>query len=210
VTVVKRKFDTHAAQWNFGLEHVKTPWVLSLDADYEVSDALAVEIQNLEPTEKMQGYFASFRYLVFGRPLRASLYPDRVVLFRAGSSNRYVNEGHTQRLKLESGVGKLRGLINHDDRKSLGHWIQAQDRYAIIEAVHLLSLANIRLSLQDRIRLKLFYAPLIMPFYLLFGRGLIFDGWPGWFYVLQRTLAEALLSMRLLVARYALEENDPT
>ncbi len=38
-----------------------------------------------------------------------------------------------------------------------------------------------------------------MFLYLLFGRGLILDGWPGWFYVAQRTVAELLLSMRLLI-----------
>src|SRR5438270_13866515 len=40
VRIVERIFDTHAAQWNFGLAQVRTPWVLSLDADYELSDAL--------------------------------------------------------------------------------------------------------------------------------------------------------------------------
>ncbi|HEY8669750.1 MAG TPA: hypothetical protein VIL63_02830 [Terriglobales bacterium] len=40
-----------------------------------------------------------------------------------------------------------------------------------------------------------------MPLYLLFARGLILDGWPGWYYVLQRTIAEMLLSLRLLEAK---------
>ncbi|MEK7707311.1 MAG: hypothetical protein AAB380_04880, partial [Verrucomicrobiota bacterium] len=30
------------------------------------------------------------------------------------------------------------------------------------------------------------------------GKGLIFDGWRGWYYVFQRTLAEIILSLRLL------------
>ena len=46
-----------------------------------------------------------------------------------------------------------------------------------------------------------------MFFYLLFGRGLILDGWPGWFYVAQRTIAELLLSMRLLIEKHALENG---
>ncbi len=36
-----------------------------------------------------------------------------------------------------------------------------------------------------------------MFLYLLFGRGLILDGWRGWFYVAQRVIAELLLSLRL-------------
>jgi hypothetical protein len=37
----------------------------------------------------------------------------------------------------------------------------------------------------------------------LFTKGLIFDGWPGWLYVIQRALAEFLLSLRLLEAKVA-------
>ena len=41
-------------------------------------------------------------------------------------------------------------------------------------------------------------APMIIPIYLLIARGLIRDGWSGWYYVFQRTIAEMLLSLRLL------------
>jgi hypothetical protein len=46
-----------------------------------------------------------------------------------------------------------------------------------------------------------------MFLYLLFARGLILDGWPGWFYVAQRTIAELLLSIRLLIEREKLEDR---
>lgn len=207
VTVVQRPFDTHATQWNFGLEQITTPWVLSLDADYEVSAELALEMQNTEPTQNVAGYVAAFRYLIYGRPLRASVYPERTVLFRTGAA-RYFDDGHTQRLKVEGDVQKLHGPIYHDDRKPLSRWIGAQDRYAMIEATHLLSMPRERLSLQDKLRLKVFCAPFIMPIYLLFAKRLILDGWPGWFYVLQRTIAEMLLSLRLLIERQKLASGS--
>jgi len=40
-----------------------------------------------------------------------------------------------------------------------------------------------------------------MPFYLLLVRGLVFDGWSGWYYAFQRTIAELMLAVRLLEAR---------
>ena len=43
-----------------------------------------------------------------------------------------------------------------------------------------------------------------MFLYLLFGRGLILEGWHGWYYVGQRTIAEMLLSLRLLTEREGL------
>jgi len=63
------------------------------------------------------------------------------------------------------------------------------------------------LSVQDRLRLKIFFAAPAMFLYLFFWRGLILDGWPGWFYVAQRTLAELLLSIRLLTEKHRLEEE---
>src|SRR5437868_6761935 len=49
--VVTRAFDSFANQCNFGLKQIDTAWVLSLDADYEVSKALVSEIQSLSPRE---------------------------------------------------------------------------------------------------------------------------------------------------------------
>jgi len=38
VEVYQRRFDTHALQWNYGLEKINTKWILSLDADYILSE----------------------------------------------------------------------------------------------------------------------------------------------------------------------------
>jgi len=212
----QRAFDTHANQWNAGLDHVATEWVLTLDADYEVSPELQEEIAKLHPPADVTGYSAEFVYRIFGHPLRASSYPPRVVLFRK-SQARYVDDGHTQTLWIKAAshelrppkdsdrIGKLSGKIYHDDRKSLSHWIQAQDRYATIEARHLLATPLEKLKFQDRLRRKVFFAAPAMFVYLLFARGLILDGWPGWFYVAQRCIAELLLSMRLLIEREKLK-----
>jgi glycosyltransferase involved in cell wall biosynthesis len=43
VDVIGHPFSDFASQCNFGLTLVDTPWVLSLDADYELSDALVEE-----------------------------------------------------------------------------------------------------------------------------------------------------------------------
>jgi glycosyltransferase involved in cell wall biosynthesis len=206
VTVVQRAFDTHSDQWNFGLDQVKTEWVLSLDADYEVPTTLRDEIVDLAPDDEMAGYFACFEYRIFGHPLRASVYPPRVILFRRARA-RYVADGHTQLLTVNGPVGRLRSLVYHDDRKPLSHWLQSQDRYAKIESQHLLSTPVEQLSFQDRLRRKIFFAAPAMFLYLLFGRGLILDGWPGWLYVAQRTIAELLLSIRLLTETKKLEDR---
>ena len=204
VRVVQRKFDTHTAQWNFGLDQVRTPWVLSLDADYEVSPELRAEIAGLHPDDTVVGYAARFRFRMFGRPLRASVYPPRTVLFRRDRA-RYRDDGHTQLLAADGPVYPLANVIYHDDRKSLSRWLQSQDRYMLIEAPHLLAAPTAGLSWQDHLRRRAFLAPVLMFLYLMFGRGLVLDGWPGWYYVFQRTLAETLLALRIITEREKLE-----
>jgi hypothetical protein len=188
---------------------------LSLDADYLVSEEWVAEVTNLQPSEELAGYRVAFRYCIAGRPLRASLYPPRVVLYRRERA-RYRDEGHGHRVQVEGPIRPLRSVIYHDDRKPLDRWLREQDRYARLEAEHLLSAGpqdhgttgprdN---SLADRIRRKIVLAPCLVFFYSLLGKGLIFDGWPGWFYVFQRTYAELLLSLRLLEAKLITGPRD--
>ena len=197
VQVKQRPFDTHASQWNAGLNLVETEWVLTLDADYVLLPELQEEIKKLQAEPAYDGLIAGFDYCVFGRPLRASIYPPRVVLFRTKRA-RYEDEGHTQQLRIKGQVGQLKGKIWHDDRKPLSRWIQSQDHYIEIEAAYLLKTPKEKLNRPDRIREWIFVAPIIMPIYLLLARGLILDGWNGWYYVFQRTIVEMLLSLRLL------------
>jgi glycosyltransferase involved in cell wall biosynthesis len=197
VRIVGRIFDNHTAQWNFGLDQVSTTWVLSLDADYLVSPEFVSEIESLQPGENVSGYSADFRYCISGIPLRASAYPPRTVLFRREAS-RYHDDGHTQLLRTAGVVLPLKTKIDHDDRKPFSRWLLEQRRYAKIEARHLRSQPLEELNFQDRLRRKIVFAAPAMFFYLLFVRGLIFDGWRGSYYVFQRMLAELLLSIRLV------------
>jgi glycosyltransferase involved in cell wall biosynthesis len=201
VDFVQRAFDNFAGQWNFALEQVRTEWALMLDADFVLSEALVEELSRWQPEEGVDAYVAGFRYCVFGRPLRASLYPPRPVLCRARRC-RYVPDGHTQQLKVPGCTGRLQGEIFHDDRKPLSRWLWAQEQYARLEAAKLLVTPPEALGWPDRLRRQIWIAPGLVFFYTLLGRGLLLDGWRGWYYVFQRTLAETLLSLRLIEGRW--------
>ena len=198
VQVVQRVFDTYANQRNAGLDRIDTEWVLTLDADYVLTAELQEEIKKLEPESDLAVYWAEFDYCIFGRPLHASIYPPRVALFRTKRA-RYIDEGHSEQLRVKGKLAKLKGKIWHDDRKPLARWFQSQDRYSEIEATYLLGADSEKLNRADRLRKNwLIVAPMGMPIYLLLVRGLIFDGWNGWYYAFQRTVAEMMLSLRLL------------
>jgi len=197
VQLFQRKFDTHATQWNYGLQQINSEWVLSLDADYVLSDQLIDEIQQLPEDSLIDGYFAKFKYCVFGKPLRGTILPPRQILFRKNKSI-YIDDGHTQLLEVKGKSAMLSAYIYHDDRKSLSRWLWAQDRYMVIEVKKLLETPFSELSWGDRIRKQKFLAPFIIFFYCLILKGGILDGWHGWYYTFQRVLAEILLAIRLI------------
>lgn len=178
----------------------RRPWILALDADYLVPDPLIDEMAALRPADADVGYEASFRYCIHGRPLTATLYPPHVVLYRRDKA-RYIQAGHTQRVVVEGRVCAFKARIDHDDRKSLARWFSSQRRYARLEADHLMSLPLENRRLVDRIRLTAIFAPIGIFFYTLFAKRCIFDGWPGWLYVLQRTLAEMVIAAELVDRR---------
>jgi glycosyltransferase involved in cell wall biosynthesis len=205
VEVLYHPFTDFASQCNFGLCQITTPWVLSLDADYELSDGLVTELKSLALPKETAGYRARFIYRIYGRPLRYSLYPPRIVLYRKDMAV-YRNEGHGHRVSVPGTVLPLAAPIYHDDRKDLSHWIASQQRYARQEAEHLLSSDRAALSRIDRIRLAAWPAPLAVLFYTLFVKGCLLDGWPGWFYVLQRALAETLIALEIIDKRLRRDE----
>ena len=131
VALFTRAFDNFADQCNFGLAQVQTEWALSLDADYELSDRLVQELSSLGEEEEVAGYRASFVYRIHGRPLRGTLYPPRVVLYRVKNA-RYVNEGHGHKVVISGDVRTLSGVIYHDDRKPLSRWFDFAARLCAI------------------------------------------------------------------------------
>jgi glycosyltransferase involved in cell wall biosynthesis len=196
VVVISRPFDDFASQCNFGLERVETSWVLSLDADYELSAELVDELATLHADDATAGFRARFVYRIFGRSLRASLYPPRVVLYRRDRAT-YHNEGHGHRVIVSGEIRPLARVIYHDDRKPLSRWFASQQRYAAQEADYLLSSNRRELRGFDRIRRAGWPAPIIMLFHTLLIKRCLFDGWAGWYYVLQRVLAETMIALAI-------------
>jgi glycosyltransferase involved in cell wall biosynthesis len=196
VDIVERPFDDFATQCNFGLARIETRWVLSLDADYQLSEALVAEISALREDD-IAGYSAAFVYRVYGRPLRGSLYPPRAVLYRKDAAA-YRNEGHAHRVGIAGRVANLRGKILLDDRKPLARWLASQQHYARREADYLLAAPRASLGWADRFRLMGWPAPILVFFYTLIVKRCALDGWAGWLYVLQRTFAEVALAVEIV------------
>jgi hypothetical protein len=170
VELVHRAFTDFGSQCNFGLSQIYSRWVLSLDADYQLSDDIIREMQALSPGGDTVGYRANFVYRVYGYLRRSTLYPPRVVLYQKDLAT-YRNEGHGHRVVVSGNVLPLVSAIYHDDRKPLARWFQSQQRYAREEALHLLKADSSTLSFTDRLRLIAWPAPLAIFVYTLIGKG---------------------------------------
>jgi glycosyltransferase involved in cell wall biosynthesis len=197
VRVFQRTIDTLAGQSNYGLQQARTPWALLLDADYFVPPAFVDELRSLDPQPGVRAYHAAFRYAVDGKPLRASLYPARVVLLHREHATVW-QDGHAHRVSADGDTGMLNAKIIHDDRKSFARFLERQKRYMREEADKLRHADPRALSLAGRVRKLIVVAPFAVVFHTLFVKGLIFDGLPGLRYTWERFVAELILSRELL------------
>lgn len=210
VRVVTRPFDSFAGQWNFAIREggVATEWVLAMDADYILSDTFLRSLSSLKPKTEHLAYRVAFEYCVFGQPLSATLYPPIIALYRHARTH-YIQDGHCMRAQVAGPVETVVGRIQHDDRKALSRWLGSQAKYAEQEAELLATKPASQLRVQDKLRRMIVITPWLVPLYCLtVGRGLL-DGWPGFFYALQRGVAEAILSLRLLELRLQQRARTP-
>lgn len=192
-----RPFDSFASQWNHARSLVTTPWMLALDADYLLPPSTAQALAALDPADAA-AFRIHFRYCIHGHPLRASLLPPRITLFRP-ELTLVIEDGHTQQMRVHGPVHDFPHPIWHDDRKPFSRWWASQKKYARQEAAKLLTTPWHQLSPQDQLRRATPFSPLAVAIWCLLIKGLALDLPRGWIYTGQRILAEfALVHARWL------------
>ncbi len=194
VRVVERPFDNMMNQWNFGHTLTNRNWILSLDADYWVSNGLLKEIKSSDLQQ--DAYYAPFRYCIQGTPLRGSTLPPRAILYDKRKCS-YYQDGHTQLLRIPGKSESFKNPIFHDDRKTLYRWLTSQNNYADQE-IHKLVYLGQRAEGVDRLRMKTVLAPFFVFFYSLIVKGGLLNGRKGVYYAFQRMYAELLFLLKRL------------
>lgn len=199
IRLFHRPFDTHHRQWRFATTEtgIGTRWILRLDADYLVPEALTDEIAHLDPNGPENAWRIGFDYVIYGHKLIASLYPPNTVLLRQGAYE-IRDAGHTEAWDVTGPVGNLRHRIIHDDWKSMSHFVAAQIRYMERE---LKKPQSARRATRDWLRRHPPLMPVAVFFYCLFFKGLIFNGRAGIQYTLQRTVAEGIFALLYLESK---------
>lgn len=125
-----------AQQKNFAIAQCTGDWILSLDADEEVSATLAQEIQSLlADNPAAEAYFLPRRNYFLGRPLRyGGYYPDaKLRLFRRGAAA--FGERRVHETLLCSGATEyLHGDLLHHAYPTLASYIDHMNRYSTLGA----------------------------------------------------------------------------
>ena len=174
VAVFTHEFVDFAGQCNFGLTQIESAWVLSLDADYELSDELLDELRTLVPGEATAGYRARFVYRIHGRPLRGT--PVSAENNPLSQGSRLLSAGRACAPGPASMAMSCRCAASSimTTERTLSRWLAAQQRYAADEADYLLNGADAGrpLARADRVRLMGWPAPIAVLLYVLFVKAL--------------------------------------
>ena len=132
VKVVQREYFGSAAQKNWAMDQVTTPWLLIVDADERIPEALACEIiRVLEVGPEADHYFIRRENVFLDRVIRHSGWStDKVVrLIRRGTA-RYPNRRVHADLASEGPTPTLLSPMVHHTCRSLGQYLEKLHRYA--------------------------------------------------------------------------------
>lgn len=138
--VLVRPWPGFAAQKNFALAQATGDWVLSVDADEEITPGLAAEIRaRLGAGSEAAGYRIPRRNIFWGRWVRhGGLYPDwQLRLFRRGRG-RVVERAVHEAVEVDGPVERLAGALVHHSYESVEEFVTRAQRYATLAAQDLL------------------------------------------------------------------------
>jgi glycosyltransferase involved in cell wall biosynthesis len=135
--VVQRKWPGHVQQKQFALEQAAGDWILSLDADEELSPEAAAEIKSVlaaAPADA-NGYSFPRQSFYLGRWIKhGGWYPDRKVrLVRRGHA-RWGGEDPHDKLAADGQTRDLNGKINHYVYADISQQLRTVDSFSRITA----------------------------------------------------------------------------
>ncbi len=134
--VIETEWRGYAAQKNFAAEQAENDWILSLDADEALSEALEGEIWEIKRDgPQFDGYTIPRLAQYLGRwILHSGWYPDRKVRLYDRRKARWVGKYVHESVKVEGRVGHLKSNLLHHTCSSLSQHLKTMDRYTTLAA----------------------------------------------------------------------------
>ena len=166
--------------WTLENYSFQTEWVFFLDADERVTPELIEELHRVLPDTPHAGFRISFTNWFMSRPLHHGDVFTKLPLFRVGAGayeefpedrwSRLDMEVHEHPV-LEGTVGTIRARIEHNDFRSMEHYLKKHEEYADWEAHRFCWLQSagkeewIRLTPRQRFKYRMLNKPGLGPFY---------------------------------------------
>lgn len=132
--VLVRKFSNFAEQKNYAMENTSGEWVLSVDADEEITDDLGSEIKVAIENDKYDGYLIGRRNFILGGEIKYSRWsPDRHIWLWKKDKGGWQGMVHEE-VVVKGDVGLLKNSKIHNQDKTIEEFIAKNNRYSTLEA----------------------------------------------------------------------------
>ena len=167
-----------ALQKNSTLEKATCDWILSLDADEEVSPELAASIKTLLTSggpPQFAGYKMNRRNMYFGRWIkRSGYYPDpKLRLIQRGAAEFELRDVHED-MKMQGELGHVSGDLIHHAYPTLESFIDHANRYSSLGAGMVVRERKVGFSV-----LNIVFRPMVRFIWAYFFRLGFLDGREG-------------------------------
>lgn len=136
--VFVRPWPGYGPQKNFGIERASSEWIVIVDADERVPDALAREIQTVLAAEvpaDVAAFEVPRRNFFYGRWIQAGgMYPDHQLRLIRRSACRYDDTKLHERLLFDGRVLRLSNPMDHHTMPTVGHHARKLAAYSTLGA----------------------------------------------------------------------------
>lgn len=134
--VEEASWHGYAAQKNIAAELASNDWVLALDADESLSEALEAEIWHIKKSgPRHDGYTVPRLAQYLGRwILHSGWYPDRKIRLFDRRKAKWVGEFVHESVKVRGSVGHLESNLLHFTCNSLSEHLKTMDMYTTLAA----------------------------------------------------------------------------
>jgi glycosyltransferase involved in cell wall biosynthesis len=138
--VVESNWRGFAGQKNYASENTSHDWILSLDADESLSEALEGEIWQIKKNGPQFDAYTMPRLAQYlGRwILHSGWYPDRKVRLFDRRRAKWVGEHVHESVVVQGRIGHLKSNILHFTCSSLSEHLKTMDRYTTLAAEQLI------------------------------------------------------------------------
>lgn len=212
--------------WALTAGLVTQPWVLILDADERVSDALKTSMEQAITREDVDGYYLKWKFIFLGQWMKHSWSHGWMLrLFRYGKGEyenlNMTNEGGWdaevhENVVVDGRCAKLEPLLDHDSNSSLSQWIKKQNEFStwnaerrrqqLLQPVpslgHLLSRDPVKIrKWMKSVFIRLPGKPFLMFFWLYVIKLGLLDGRAGFYFCCLRASHELNICAKLFESK---------